>query len=114
MKFELLIFGMTAFFVANTYYDGKYVLIMKSWKKYYQMAGIAFIGLSFYLFLKKYPSHTQSLFKHANGMIKYMPIDKDAGDLLKPLSIDHEAGTRHRRHFPRFPRCRELAVEAVE
>jgi hypothetical protein len=85
MKFELLIFGMTAFFVANTYYDGKYVQIMKSWKKYYQMAGIAFIGLSFYLFLKKYPSHTRSLFKHANGMIKYMPIDKDAGDLLKPF-----------------------------
>jgi|TARA_R110002072_G_scaffold286958_2_gene452128 hypothetical protein len=85
MKFELLIFGMTAFFVANTYHDGKYVQIMKSWKKYYQMAGIAFVGLSFYLFMKKYPSHTRSLFKHANGVIRYMPIDKDAGDLLKPL-----------------------------
>lgn len=85
MKFELLIFGITAFFIANTYHDGKYVTIIKSWKKYYQMAGIAFTGISAYAFLKKYPSHSRSLFKHANGIIKYMPIDKDAGDLLTPM-----------------------------
>lgn len=85
MKFELLIFGITAFFIANTYYDGKYVTLLKSWKKYYQMAGIAFAGVSAYAFLKKYPSHSRSLLTHANGIIKYMPIDKDAGDLLSPL-----------------------------
>ena len=85
MKRELLIFGLTAFFIANTYYDGKYVTILKSWKKYYQMIMIGFIGLSAYLFMKKYPSHSRSLFTHANSIIKYMPIDKDAGDLLSPL-----------------------------
>ena len=85
MKFELLVFGITAFFIANVYHDGKYVHIIKSWKKYYQMAGIGFIGLSAYLFMKKYPGHSRSLFTHANGIIKYMPIDKDATDLLSPL-----------------------------
>ena len=85
MKFELLIFGITAFFIANVYHDGKYVHIIKSWKKYYQMAGIGFVGLSAYLFMKKYPGHSRSLFTHANGIIKYMPIDKDATDLLSPL-----------------------------
>jgi len=85
MKFELLVFGITAFFVANTYYDGKYVTILKSWKKYYQMGGIAFAGISAYAFLKKYPSHSRSLLSHANGIIKYMPIDKDAGDMLSPI-----------------------------
>lgn len=85
MKRELLIFSLTAFFIANTYYDGKYVTILKSWKKYYQMIMIGFIGLSAYLFMKKYPSHSRSLFTHANSIIKYMPIDKDAGDLLSPL-----------------------------
>lgn len=85
MKFELLIFGITAFFIANTYHDGKYVAILKSWKKYYQMAGIAFAGVSAYAFIKKYPSHSRSLFSHANGIIKYMPIDKEAGDLLSPI-----------------------------
>ena len=85
MKFELLVFGITAFFIANVYHDGKYVHIIKSWKKYYQMAGIGFVGLSAYLFMKKYPGHSRSLFTHANGIIKYMPIDKDTTDLLSPL-----------------------------
>jgi hypothetical protein len=85
MKFELLIFGMTAFFITNVYHDGKYVQIMKSWKKYYQMVGIGFAGLSAYLFIRKYPAHSRSLFTHANQIIKYMPIDKDASDLLSPL-----------------------------
>ena len=85
MKFELLIFGITAFFIANTYHDGKYVNILKSWKKYYQMVAIGFAGVSAYAFIKKYPTHSRSLFDHANGIIKYMPIDKEAGDLLSPI-----------------------------
>ena len=85
MKVELLIFGLTAFFIANTYYDGKYVQLVKSWKKYYQMAAIGFAGLSAYIFLKKYPSHTRGLLSNASSMVKYMPIDKDAGDLLTPI-----------------------------
>jgi hypothetical protein len=85
MKTELLIIGITIFFVLNTYSDGKFVKIVKSWKKYYQMAGIGFIGLSAYIFMKKYPSHSKNLLCHANGLIKYMPIDKEASDLLSPL-----------------------------
>jgi hypothetical protein len=85
MKIELIIIGITIFFILNTYSDGKYVKVVKSWKKYYQMAGIGFIGLSAYIFMRKYPSHSQSLLTHANGMIKYMPIDKEAGDLISPL-----------------------------
>ena len=85
MKFELVIFSVTAFFLANTYHDGKYLQILKSWKKYYQMATIAFVGLSAYVFIRKYPTHSRSLFKHANGLIKYMPIDKEAGDFLTPF-----------------------------
>ena len=85
MKTEVIVIGLTAFFILNTYSEGKYVKLVKSWKKYYQMAGIAFVGLSAYLFMKKHPSHSQNLLKHANGMIKYMPIDRDASDLLTPF-----------------------------
>ena len=85
MKIEFLILCVTAFFIANTYYDGKYVQVVKSWKKYYQMIGIGFAGISAYAFLKKYPNKTQDLVENANGIIKYMPIDKDAGDLLTPI-----------------------------
>ena len=66
MKIELLIFGITAFFIINTYHDGKYVAILKSWKKYYQMATFAFLGLSLYLFMKRHPNHSRSLLQHAN------------------------------------------------
>ncbi len=85
MKFELIIIGITLFFIFNTYTDGQYVKVVKSWKKYYQMAGIGFVGLSAYIFMRKYPSDSRNLLTHANGMIKYMPIDKDATDLLSPL-----------------------------
>lgn len=85
MKFELLIFGITGFLVMNAYYDDKYIQMLKTWKKYYQMAGIGFVGLSAYLFIKKYPQHSSSLFTHANGLIKCLPIDKNASDLLTPM-----------------------------
>lgn len=85
MKVELLIILITVFFIANVYTDGKYVKLLKSWKKYYQMAGIGFVGLSTYLFMKKNPSQSKSLLTHANGIIKYMPIDKESSDILTPF-----------------------------
>ena len=85
MKRELIILGITGFFIMNTYHDGKYTEMLKTWKKYYQIIGIAFIGISSYLFLKKHPGEMQSLFTHANGVIKYMPIDKNSADLLTPM-----------------------------
>lgn len=85
MKIELLVFIITGFFVANTYYDGKYVEKIKSLKKYYQMIGIGFAGLSAYLFLKKFPGETRTLLNSASGVIRYLPIDKEAGDLLSPF-----------------------------
>jgi 5-methylcytosine-specific restriction endonuclease McrA len=85
MKRELIVLGITTFFVMNTYHDGKYTELLKSWKKYYQITGIAFVGLSCYLFLKKHPNEMQSLFSHASGVVKYMPIDKNSADLLTPI-----------------------------
>ena len=85
MKIELIVILITIFFIVNTYNDGKYVKLLKSWKKYYQMAGIAFVGLSVFLFMKKNPSDSKNLLTHANGIIKYMPIDKEATDMLSPL-----------------------------
>jgi hypothetical protein len=85
MRSEILIFGITLFFIANIYHDGKYLELLKSWKKYYQMAFIGFLGLSAYLFIKRNPVQGRNLFVNANNLIKYMPIDKEAGDLLSPL-----------------------------
>lgn len=85
MRYGLLIFGITVFLMADVYHDGKYVKLLKSWKKYYQMAFIGFLGLSAYLFIRKHPNQSKNLMLHANELIKYMPIDKEAGDLFTPL-----------------------------
>ena len=85
MKIEVIIFGATAFLIANAYHDGKYMVMVKSWKKYYQMVFYGFLGFSLYLFIKRNPTETHSLIKHANGIIKYMPIDKDTTDMLTPI-----------------------------
>ena len=49
------------------------------------MGMIGFTALTIYLFFKKYPSQGGSMLKHANEIIKYMPIDKNSRDLLTPI-----------------------------
>jgi hypothetical protein len=85
MRTGLLVIGITTFLVINTYYDGKYTKMFHVNKKYIQMATYAFVGLSLYLFMKKNPEGSRGMFKHANNIIKYMPIDKDTTDMLTPL-----------------------------
>tara|TARA_E500000178_G_C16973257_1_gene732030 strand:- start:672 stop:1226 length:555 start_codon:yes stop_codon:yes gene_type:complete len=85
MKLELLVIVVIGFIIFNIYHDGKYLKMIKQWKKYYQIAFYAFLGLSLLIFLKKYPNHSKDLFSHAHNFVKFMPIDKESGDLLTPL-----------------------------
>jgi len=85
MKSEFIILIGTAFLIANVYHEGKYLAMIKSWKKYYQMGFYGFLGLSLFIFLRKYPDHSFSLFKHAHRAVKYMPIDKDSADIITPF-----------------------------
>ena len=85
MKLELLIFGITTFLIVNTYYDGKYMKILLSWKKYYTMILYGFVGFSIYLLIRRNPKDTHLLFKNANNIIKYMPIDKDSKQFMTPI-----------------------------
>ena len=39
MNVQLIVLGIAGFLAMNTYYDNKYVLLLKSWKKYYMMGG---------------------------------------------------------------------------
>ena len=85
MKLELIIFGITAFLVYNTYHDGKYSKFFMSWKKYIQMATIGLVGLSLYLMVKRNPLQSKNLLLYANNAIKYMPIDKSSIDMISPI-----------------------------
>ena len=92
MKLEIVVLAITGFLIANAYYDGKYMKLLQSWKKYYQMAGIGFMGLSLYLFMKKNStSDSKSLVSHATNFVKFMPMDKDTSGLLNPL-LSHFPG----------------------
>ena len=85
MKLELFIIAVTGFFVINTYKDGKYIQIMKTWKKYYMMALYVIIGISIYIALKKFPSSIREICSSANGIIKYLPIDKNTSSMVTPI-----------------------------
>jgi hypothetical protein len=85
MNIELVIIGITIFFIYNTYHDGKYMKMLMSWKKYYQMIFFGIIGLSVYLLLKKDPTQSKKLLLYANNVVKYMPIDRSAIDMISPI-----------------------------
>ena len=61
MKINFAIFLITAFLIANTYYDGKFTEYLMKGKKYYKMATFAFVGLSIYLFINKYQLFIQTI-----------------------------------------------------
>tara|TARA_B100000795_G_C22802099_1_gene442517 strand:+ start:1426 stop:1980 length:555 start_codon:yes stop_codon:yes gene_type:complete len=82
LKLKIIIFGITAFLVANTYYDGKYTKMLLGYKKYYKMVTFAFGGLSLYLFLKKHPRESTEAFINAADLVKYIPIDSDTSNLF--------------------------------
>ena len=71
MKFELAILAVTIFLIANAYYDGKYINMIMSGKKYYLIAFYAFMGISLYIIIKKKPENTHALIKSGAELLKY-------------------------------------------
>jgi hypothetical protein len=85
MRIELVIFGITAFLVANVYTDGKYWKLLQTNQKYYKMAGIALGGLMMYVLFKKFPSKASDIIRGSNEYIKYLPIDRETTSILSPI-----------------------------
>jgi hypothetical protein len=85
MRVELVIFGITAFLIANVYTDGKYWKLMQTNQKYYKMAGIALGGLMMYVLFKKFPAKAHDIIRGSNEYIKYLPVDKDTMGVLNPI-----------------------------
>lgn len=83
--YGVVILAITGFMISDTYYEGKYMTLMKSWTKYYKMAGYAFMGISLIVFLRKNPDQAKGLVMNASDIVKYMPIDRNAADMLTPL-----------------------------
>ena len=97
MKIELFLILGTIFFITDTMHDGKYTNQLKSYKKYAKVAGIIFAAFSMYLFIKKNPNESRSLIGHLNGMVRYMPLDKQSRDLITPFLDNNVAPIREQR-----------------
>lgn len=85
MRFEIIIFIIAAFLIANIYTEGKYLKLLLSWKKYYQMAGIALAAFVIYWLIRKNPNHAKNIILTSNEYIKYLPVDKGAVSMLSPI-----------------------------
>lgn len=89
MKIETIIVLITGFFVLNTYYEGKLIQNTKSfitsYKKYYEIAFYCFLGLCFYLLIRKNPNQGRNMLMQASNLVKFAPVDKDAMNMLSPI-----------------------------
>jgi hypothetical protein len=85
MRLEIFVLGLTAFFIYNTYKDGKYTKMLLSFKKYYKMIFYLCLGTGVYLLMKKNPAQGRNMLLCANNFVKFMPIEKSSMDLLSPI-----------------------------
>jgi hypothetical protein len=85
MRSELIIFGITAFLMANIYTDGKYWKLLQSNQKYYKMGAIALAGIVLYVLVKKFPSRAADIIRSSDEYLKYMPVDKETMGIINPI-----------------------------
>jgi len=85
MRFEIVLIIITGLIMANIYTDGKYLRQALTWKKYYQMAGVAIGALMIYWLMKKNPLQAQKMLSVSNDYVKYLPVDKNASSILSPI-----------------------------
>lgn len=87
MKRELIVLAITSFFILNAYTDGKYMKYVNDGQKYFKMVGIAFAGLSIYLYMKKSPENSRSFIQQATNVIKYMPMGNSMGNFTQYMDM---------------------------
>jgi hypothetical protein len=85
MRFEIALLLITGLIIANIYTDGKFLKRLLSYKKYYQMGGVAFGALMIYWLLKKNPEKAKQMVMSSGEYIKYLPIDRNTKDFVSPI-----------------------------
>jgi hypothetical protein len=85
MRLEIWIFIAAIAIMANIYTDGKLLKHALSYKKYYQMAGVAFGAFVIYWLARKNPLHAQQIITSSNEYLKYLPVDKNTSSILSPI-----------------------------
>jgi hypothetical protein len=85
MRIEWWLVLGTGLIMANIYTEGKMFKHAMSYKKYYQMAGVAMGGLFLYFMIRKNPLHAQQIIASSNEYLKYLPVDKNTSSMLNPI-----------------------------
>ena len=85
MRIELIIFIIAGIIIANIYTDGKVLKKLYSWKKYYQMIGVAVGALILYYLFKRHPDRAKNIIMSSNEYLKYAPIDKQTSAFISPI-----------------------------
>ncbi len=85
MRIELVLLVLTSFVMANIYTDGRLLKRALSYKKYYQMAAVAFGAFTLYVLFRRNPDRARDLVLTSNEYLRYMPVDKHATSILSPI-----------------------------
>ena len=85
MRLEIIIIAITALFLYNVYYDGKFLKKIYAYKKYFTMGVVIILAIALYLLIKRDPTQSKKILLYANNMVKYMPIDKQSMNLISPI-----------------------------
>jgi hypothetical protein len=85
MRIEIVIFIIAALIMANIYTEGKILKQALSYKKYYQMAAIAFGAFVLYWLIRKNPDNARSIITTTNEYIKYLPVDRNTTNMITPI-----------------------------
>ena len=85
MRIEIILFLITAGLIGNIYTDGVFLKKLLSFKKYYQMAGIAFGGIMIWWLLKKNPHKAHEMIATSHEYLKYLPIDQNVSNIISPI-----------------------------
>lgn len=79
---KVVLFLVCGLAIANIYYDGEIVKKLKSFTKYYKMAGVAFAGLSIYLAMRRGSGERREIVKSITDMMAILPIDTETTNLF--------------------------------
>lgn len=85
MRIEIVIFLITGLLIGNIYTEGKMLKNLFSYKKYYQMAGVAFGGIIAFWLLKKNPQKAGELISASHEYLKYLPVDQNTSSIISPI-----------------------------
>ena len=85
MRIEIIIIVVTLLAMGNIYTDGKYLNMAMGWKKYYQMAGVAIVGICLCYMMRNNPERAKEIIYSSNEYLRNLPVDRNTSNIINPI-----------------------------